>query len=132
LRRFEWGYGGFSAKRGGVLVCGGLSGVMEASARGAKLAGGLTIGILPSRNTRDANEYIDIPIATGMDISRNFIIACTCDAFIAIDGAYGTLTEMAYALQLGKKVIGLESWNIDGVIIASSPEEAVDLVFQGI
>ncbi|MGB9561934.1 MAG: TIGR00725 family protein, partial [bacterium] len=64
------------------------------------------------------------------DIARNFIIACTCDAFVAVDGAYGTLTEIGYAIQLGKRVVGLESWGIPGVVQASTPEEAVDLLFE--
>lgn len=120
------------AERGGILVCGGTSGVMEASARGAKLAGGVTIGILPTRNRADANKFIDFPIATGIDIARNFVIACTCDGFVAIDGAYGTLTEIAYAIKLGKRVVSLESWGIPGVIQAKTPEEALDFLFENL
>lgn len=116
------------AEKGFVLVCGGLSGIMEAVCKGAVRAGGLTIGILPGDDARSANEYVKIPVATGMGIARNVIIARSGDACIAINGRYGTLSEIAYALQLGKPVITLNSWNeIDGTISASSAVEAVQL-----
>ncbi|OGL63804.1 MAG: TIGR00725 family protein, partial [Candidatus Tectomicrobia bacterium RIFCSPLOWO2_12_FULL_69_37] len=83
------------AERGAVLVCGGLGGVMEAAARGAKSAGGLTLGILPGYDPASANPYIDLPICTGMGHARNVIIAATAGALIALEGAYGTLSEIA-------------------------------------
>lgn len=108
-----------------IMLCGGLGGVMEAAARGMKDAGGLTVGILPQDEKSYANPYIDIPIVTGLGIGRNIIIARTADALIAIGGEYGTLSEIAFALQLGKPVIGINTWDIDGVIKAVDAEEAV-------
>jgi uncharacterized protein (TIGR00725 family) len=115
------------AERGAVLVCGGLGGVMEAAARGARTAGGLTIGILPGADTRDANPSIDIPIATGLGYTRNSLVVMNADVVIAVDGEYGTLSEIAYGLIFGKKVVGLATWVIKGVLPARDPEEAVKL-----
>jgi uncharacterized protein (TIGR00725 family) len=118
------------ASRGATVICGGLSGVMEASAKGAKVAGGATIGIVPGSDKRSANRYIDHIIVTDMGHARNIIIAHTSDALIAIGGEYGTLSEIAIALKLGKKVVSLDSWDITGVNKASSPEEAVSLALR--
>ena len=118
------------AKNGGVLVCGGLHGIMEAASKGAKGAGGLTIGILPQDHNKDANPYIDVPVVTGMGIGRNVIIARTADAVIAIGGAYGTLSEIAFSLQLEKPVVGIRSWDIKGVVPAKDADEAVRTVFE--
>lgn len=118
------------AKRSSILICGGLSGVMEAVSKGAKSEGGLTIGILPQEHKRDANEYIDIPIATGLGIGRNVIIVRTADALIAIGGEYGTLSEIAFALQMRKPVVGIRTWDIKGVIPATDAEDAVNKVFE--
>jgi len=118
------------AKRGSLLLCGGLGGVMEAAARGAKAEGGTTIGILPQGDTDSANPYIDIPIATGFSEGRNVIIVRTADALIAVGGEYGTLSEIAFALKMGKKVVGLRTWDIKGVIRADSEEDAVARVFH--
>jgi hypothetical protein len=118
------------AEKGAIVVCGGLGGVMEAAARGAKQAGGLSVGILPSNSPQDANPYIDIAIATGLGYSRNSLVVMNSDVLIAIDGQYGTLTEIAYGCVHGKKVIGLETWSIDGIIKAKNAEEAVDLAFK--
>lgn len=115
------------ASRGAILVCGGLGGVMEAAARGAKDGGGLTIGLLPGKEQEEANIYIDIPVVTGMGYNRNSMVVLNADAVIAVDGEYGTLTEIAFALIFGKKVIGLKTWNIRGVIPVTTPEEAVEL-----
>lgn len=115
------------ARAGAILVCGGLGGVMAAAASGAKKAGGLTLGILPGSAPEEANPYIDIPIATGMGYSRNSLVAMNSDVLIAIDGEYGTLTEIAYGNIYGKKVIGLDTWDMKGVIKASSAEEAVEM-----
>jgi uncharacterized protein (TIGR00725 family) len=109
-----------------VLVCGGLSGVMEAVSKGARSEGGITVGILPQEHKKDANEYIDIPIVTGLGIGRNVIIARTADVLISIGGEYGTLSEIAFALQMGKPVIGIRTWDIKGIIAVANAEEAVD------
>ena len=118
------------AKRGAILVTGGLTGVMEAACRGAKEAGGLTVGILPGDSHESANPYVDIPIVTGMGEARNIVIVKTADALIAIDGKYGTLSEIAIAVSLGKLVVGLNTWDIPGVIKAATPDEAINLVFE--
>jgi len=124
------------AGRGAVLVCGGMSGVMEAACKGASDAGGLTIGILPGER-REANPYVQIPIASGMGYARNVAVVKSAQAVIAIDGSYGTLTEIGYALQSGIPVIGLGTWEIaiDGkedknIIRAKNPEEAVDRAME--
>ncbi len=120
------------AERGALLVCGGLGGIMEAASRGAKSAGGLTIGVLPHDHKRRANEYVDVPLATGLGIGRNVIIARTADAAIAIGGEYGTLSEIAFTLQMEKPVIGIRSWEVKGVIPAAGAEEAVFKAFQAL
>ena len=114
------------ARAGAVLVCGGLGGVMEAAARGAKSAGGLTVGVLPSYDAQSASEFIDIPIVTGMGHARNVIIAATAHALIAMAGAYGTLSEIAIGLKLGKRVISLgRDESPVGVVPAANAREAV-------
>jgi hypothetical protein len=115
------------ARSGAVLVCGGLGGVMAAAASGARLAGGLTVGIIPGNDPGEANIHIDVPIATGLGFTRNSLVIMNSDALIAIDGGYGTLSEIAYGNIYGKTVIGLKTWEIDGVVRADSPEEAVRL-----
>ncbi len=124
---FETAYevGKLMAKAGAILVCGGLTGVMEAACKGAKEAGGTTIGILPGLHIDDANPYVEIPIATGLGHGRNLTIINTAQAIIAISGRYGTLSEIGFALQSGKPVYGLGTWDIDGVQACDSPEEAV-------
>jgi len=117
-------------EKGGILVCGGLGGIMEASARGAKQAGGLTVGILPGNYLSEANPYIDFPVATGIGYARNSLVAMNADVLIAIDGRYGTLTEIAYGNIYGKKVIGLGTWDVEGVLKAGSAAEAVELAFK--
>ncbi len=113
------------AEAGAVLVCGGLSGVMTAAARGAREAGGLTIGILPGVSAGDANPYIDVAVPTGLGYSRNSLVAMNADALIAVDGEFGTLSEIAYGNIFGKPVVGLGTWKVKGVVPAESPEEAV-------
>jgi uncharacterized protein (TIGR00725 family) len=105
------------ARRGCVLICGGRGGVMEAACRGASEAGGVTIGIMPGRDRSGMNPYVQIPILTGLGEARNAIIPITADAVIAIDGEYGTLSEIAHALINGKPVVGLGTWHLskDGV-----------------
>jgi len=128
--RVAFEIGKLLAGRGAILVCGGLGGIMEEAARGAKLAGGLTIGILPGNSPNDANPYIDVPIATGLGYTRNSLVAMNADVLIAVDGEYGTLSEIAYGRIYGKKIIGLGSWDIEGVVPVASAEEAVGLAFQ--
>ena len=118
------------AERGGVVVCGGLGGVMEAACRGARQAGGLSIGILPGNDPAAANAFVDVALATGLGYTRNSLVALNADILIAIDGEYGTLSEIAYGIIYGKKVIGLGTWDIKGVVTAGAPEEAVELAFK--
>jgi uncharacterized protein (TIGR00725 family) len=114
------------AAQGAVIVTGGLTGVMEAAAKGAKAAGGLTIGILPGLSPNDANPYIDLPIATGFGEARNIIIVRTADVLIAVGGGYGTLAEIAFALRLRKPVIGLDTWPVaDSIVRVQTPHEAI-------
>jgi uncharacterized protein (TIGR00725 family) len=129
-RQVAFEAGQLIAEKGAILICGGLSGVMEAASRGAKQAGGLTIGILPGNSPQDANPYIDIAVATGLGYGRNSLVAMNSDVIIAIDGRYGTLTEIAYGSIYGKKIIGLGTWDIEGVIKAESAEEAVNLALK--
>ena len=117
------------AGKGAVLVCGGLGGVMEAASRGAKAGGGLTVGILPQNDSKEANQFIDIPVVTGLGIGRNVIIARTADALIAVGGEYGTLSEIAFALQMGKPVVGIKTWDIKGIIAVENAADAVRRVF---
>jgi uncharacterized protein (TIGR00725 family) len=120
------------AEEGAVLICGGRGGVMEAACRGAKGAGGLTIGVLPGTSRRHANPYVDIPIVTGLGEARNAIITRTAEAVIAIGGSYGTLSEIAFALGFGTPVVGLGTWVMEReghpavpVVYVETPEEAV-------
>ncbi len=113
------------AQGGFILVCGGLGGVMEAAAKGAKEEGGVTVGILPNAERETANSSIDIPVATGFGEGRNVIIVRTADLLIAIGGEYGTLSEIAFALKMKKPVIGLATWEIPGIIGVETPEEAM-------
>ncbi len=115
-----------------VLICGGRGGVMEAACRGAKSAGGLTIGVLPGSRRAGANPYVDIPIVTGLGEARNAVIARTAQAVIAVGGSYGTLSEIAFALAFGVPVVGIGTWQVerDGhppapIVTAATPEEAV-------
>jgi len=110
------------------VVCGGLGGVMEAAARGAKEAGGHTIGILPGEDREMANEYIETPIATGLGNARNALVVSNGDAAIAIDGSTGTLSEIALALDAGKPVAGLDTHEVRGVEAVETPEAAVEYV----
>lgn len=129
-RELAFQVGKLIAEKGAIVVCGGLGGVMEAAARGAKQAGGFTVGILPGNLPQDANPSIDLAIATGMGYARNSLVAMNADVLIAVDGQYGTLTEIAFGCIYGKKVIGLGTWEIEGVIKAKTAEEAVRLALQ--
>jgi hypothetical protein len=121
------------ARRGCTLICGGRSGVMEAAARGAMEAGGLTVGILPGRKREDGNPYLTVTLATGLGEARNAVIACASDAIIAVAGGYGTLSEIGLALKMGKPVIGFCTWQVtwpgtDNACFekVDTPAEAVD------
>jgi len=115
------------AERGATLICGGLGGVMEAACKGAKSAGGLTIGVLPGGSRHHANPYVDVPIVTGMGEARNVIIVRSAHAAIAVDGEYGTLSEIAFCLKLGVPVVSLAGWQFTSDIhVAEMPEEAVE------
>lgn len=125
------------AEKKAILICGGLKGVMEAAAKGAKSRGGTTIGILPGMSKRDANAFIDIPIVTGLDQARNIIIARSSDALIAVGGGFGTLSEIAYALKLNVPVVGLNTWEvrkqgkeIRDILLVQTPQEAVENAFK--
>ncbi len=120
------------ARSGAVVVCGGLGGIMEAASRGAREEGGLVIGILPGSSPADANPWVDVPLATGLGTTRNSLVVMNVDAVIAIDGEYGTLSEIAYGLIHGKKVVGLGTWDIRGVTVAATPAEAVRLALEGL
>ncbi len=114
------------ARRQAVVVCGGLGGVMAAACRGAKEAGGTTVGILPGLDRGAANRFVDVALPTGLGEARNALVVRAADVLIAIGGAYGTLSEIALALKGGKRVIGLRSWEIDGVEATETAERAVD------
>jgi uncharacterized protein (TIGR00725 family) len=121
------------AERGCTVVTGGLGEVMAAAARGAKKAGGTTIGILPGEAREDANEWIDHAVVTGIGHARNFAVAASGDAVIAVGGSWGTLAEIGFAMRLGRRVVILEpGWELDGVARAASPEQAVDLALSGV
>jgi uncharacterized protein (TIGR00725 family) len=115
------------AQRGAVVVTGGLGGVMEAASRGARQAGGTTVGILPGSARTTANAWVEVAIPTGLGEARNALVVRAADALIAIGGEYGTLSEIAFGLKAGKPVIGLGSWAIDGVQPATDAPAAVDL-----
>ena len=119
------------AQRGGTVVCGGRSGVMEAVARGATEAGGTAIGILPDEDRKRANEYLSYSIATGTGHSRNLAVVCSGDVVIAVGGEYGSLSEMGLALKVGRPVVALESWDLgEHVSVAATPEAAVEAAFR--
>jgi uncharacterized protein (TIGR00725 family) len=111
-------------------VCGGLGGVMEAACRGAKSAGGTTLGILPGIDRSDANEFVDVAVPTGLGEARNALVVRAADALVAVGGGYGTLSEIALALKAGKRVVSLGSWEIDGVEVVDTPEAAVETVLR--
>ena len=116
------------AQQGWILICGGGSGVMEAAAKGAKSAAGTTVGILPSYDTGTANDYLDIKIPTGLGYARNILVVRAGAAVVAVDGAYGTLSEIAFALNEKIPVYGIDTWGIDGIIKAKSPQDAVEKI----
>jgi len=127
------------ARRGAILVCGGLGGVMKAACRGASSEGGITIGILPGNNPKAANPHVQIPIVTGMGYARNVIVVSSAQAVIAVDGSYGTLSEIAHALQNNIPVIGLNTWSLSkngqpdkSIILAQGATDAVKKALDSI
>jgi len=127
------------AERGGILICGGKGGAMEAASRGAAGVGGMVIGILPGSDAGEANPYVTVPVVTGMGHARNVINVLTSQAVIAIRGAYGTLSEISLALACGRPVVSLESWRLDEIGCedrlfsrARTPEEAVESAFAAL
>lgn len=123
--------GGLLAEAGAVVVCGGLGGVMEAACRGASAAGGLTLGILPGRDRRDANPHVQVAVPTGLGEARNALVVRAADAVVAVGGAYGTLSEIALALKSGTPVVGLHTWELarsgkpdEGVVAVETARDA--------
>jgi uncharacterized protein (TIGR00725 family) len=125
------------AEAGAVVVSGGLGGVMEAACRGARDAGGTSIGILPGSERDAANPFVDVTVVTGMGEGRNVLVVRNADAVVAVGGGFGTLSELALALQAGISVIGLGTWELakdgrphPGILAASSPEVAADMAVR--
>jgi len=119
------------AEVGAVVVCGGLGGVMEACCRGAWRAGGTTLGLLPGGDRGAANPFLTVAVATGLGEGRNLLVVSASDALIAVEGGYGTLSEVALALKTGRVVVGLGTWDLPGVTVARDPAEAVGLALAG-
>ena len=113
------------ARRGAVVVCGGRGGAMEAVCRGAAGAGGVTVGLLPGSDRSEANEWVSVAVATGLGELRNGLVVRAADAVIAVAGGYGTLSEIGFALRIGRPVVGLGTWEIEGIVVASDPADAV-------
>ena len=118
------------AEAGAIVVTGGHSGVMEAASKGAREAGGTTLGILPGADRREANEWVSVAVPTGMGEARNALVVRAADAVIAVGGAWGTLSEIALARKTGKPVADLDSWELDGVDRFDSAAEAVEAVLH--
>ena len=139
-RILEWAeeVGQQLARGGATVITGGLGGVMRAASRGAAGAGGETIGILPTANPGDANEYVRTPIATGLGVGRNLVVVTSADAVIAIGGRHGTLSEIGLALRMGRHVVALSSWRVESehrlggprVHRVRTPREAVELALR--
>ncbi|GAB4267645.1 MAG: TIGR00725 family protein [Deferrisomatales bacterium] len=126
LQRLAYETGRRIAAAGCVLVCGGLGGVMEAACRGAREAGGRTVGILPGIDPGAANPWVEVAVATGMGHARNAVVVQSGRAVVALPGSWGTLSEVALALKVGRPVVGLGAWgHVEGVRTASTPAEAV-------
>jgi uncharacterized protein (TIGR00725 family) len=115
------------AEAGAVLLCGGLGGVMEAASEGASVAGGTVVGILPGSDREGANPHLTFALPTGLGQARNAVIATAAESVIAIGGGWGTLSEIGFARRLGRTVVALDTWRVDGLQEAGSPAEAVRL-----
>ncbi len=123
--------GRYVAEHGGIIVCGGLGGIMEGAARGAREAGGTAIGILPGDSAADANEFVDIVIPTGMGEARNILVIRAADAVVAFPGKYGTLTEMAFARLFEKPLVSVQAWKLgEEVAQVEDPVEAAKLALE--
>ena len=125
------------AEAGAVVVCGGLGGVMEAACRGARAAGGTTVGILPGTSRLEANDFVDVAIPTGIGEARNAVVVGTADAVVAVGGEFGTLAEIALALKVGTPVIGWKTWalaragaSVEGVEVVDVPDEAARVALE--
>jgi uncharacterized protein (TIGR00725 family) len=119
------------AERGCTVVTGGRNEVMAAASRGAKRAGGTTLGILPGETKEEVNEWVDHVVVTGIGHARNLAVVASGEAVIAVGGRYGTLAEIGFALTLGRRVVVLEpGWDVEGALRASTPAEAVDLALR--
>jgi len=116
------------AKEGWTLICGGRTGVMEAACCGAKEAGGTTVAILPSADGKDANAYVDVKIPTGLGYARNVLVVRASDIIVAVSGQYGTLSEIAFAFNEDRHVIGINTWKIKGVIHVKTPLQAISKI----
>ena len=123
--------GRYIAENGGVVLCGGLGGIMEGAARGAKEAGGTTIGIIPSENKADANKFIDYVIPSGFGQARNVLIVRSADAIVALPGKFGTLSEMAFALVSGKPIVSVQAWKLgEEILQVDDPIEAARIALE--
>ena len=139
-RLLEWAeeVGNLLARAGAIVVTGGMGGVMEAASRGAVVAGGHTIGILPGADPDEANEYVRTPIATGLGVVRNLVVVTSSDAVIAVGGRHGTLSEIGLALRMGRSVVTLSSWRVESdhrlggprVHRANDPRESVAVAIR--
>jgi uncharacterized protein (TIGR00725 family) len=131
LRELAFATGRAIARHEATLICGGRGGVMEAAAAGAQSAGGRTVGILPGYDRRDANQHIEIVIATGMGQARNAIVVGSADAVVALEGEGGTLSEIGLAIKLNRPVVALRAWpELSGLAHADEPEIAVELALK--
>lgn len=131
LRDMAAEIGRYVAENGGVVLCGGLGGVMEGAARGAKEAGGTTIGIIPSENKADANQFIDYVIPTGFGQARNVLVVRAADAIVALPGKFGTLSEMAFALVSGKPIVSVQAWKLgEEILQVEDPIEAAKIAMD--
>jgi hypothetical protein len=139
-RVLEWAeeIGQLLARAGATVVTGGLGGVMRAASRGAVSAGGMTIGILPGADAREANEYVRLSIPTGLGVMRNLVVVTAADAVVAVGGRHGTLSEIGLALRMGRHVVALSSWRVESehrlggprVHRARDPREATSIVMR--
>ncbi|NQT28580.1 MAG: TIGR00725 family protein [Candidatus Omnitrophica bacterium] len=120
--------GSLIAERGWILICGGLTGVMEAACKGAKKGDGLTVGILPGSSQEAANKYVDVKIPTGLGYARNILVVRAADAVIAISGEYGTLSEIAFAFNEEKPIVGIDTWEIKGIKKVKSAKKAINYI----
>ncbi|MBU0600316.1 TIGR00725 family protein [bacterium] len=128
---YEVGY--YIGQSKAILICGGLGGVMEEACRGAKDAGGVTVGVLPGLSSTDSNPYLDVKMVTALNEARNLIIVRSSQAIIAISGEYGTLSEIAFALKFKIPIIGLKTWNLGSnvpLLKAKTPQEAIQLALK--